>query len=388
MNAMKPIPRLTACLAGAIASMSLLTGSQADAASAQILGWNNLGMHCMDSDYSVFSILPPYNTIESQLIVGGKLITNGAGYTVTYQAVADADGSFNSTSRGKGNFINSAFALFGASLAVDQGLPVPGPETFWMPGTNNTPQAMKFENTYRWFTAYGIPITPYDDAGRKNPYPMMRLIARDGGGTPLATNDIVLPVSDEMDCRACHASGSQAAAMPVGGWVGNANPERDYRLNILRLHDEKQFAAHTALYNAALAARGFSPQGLYHGVVADGKPVLCAACHASEALATGSYSTIPALTASVHSKTRGRPGSRTAPHARRLRQSCRLLPLPSRLRHQVPPGCDGWGDCQRWHDGHAMPELPRQHECGRRGEPHRLADGAELPELPHRHSHE
>lgn len=28
------------------------------AASAVILGWNNLGMHCMDSDYSVFTVLP------------------------------------------------------------------------------------------------------------------------------------------------------------------------------------------------------------------------------------------------------------------------------------------------------------------------------------------
>jgi hypothetical protein len=55
------------------------------------LGWNNLGMHCMDSDYSVFSILPPYNTIEAQLIVGGKLIKAGAGYTVTYEAIADPD---------------------------------------------------------------------------------------------------------------------------------------------------------------------------------------------------------------------------------------------------------------------------------------------------------
>ena len=29
-----------------------------------LVGWNNLGMHCMDSDYSVFSILPPFNTIK------------------------------------------------------------------------------------------------------------------------------------------------------------------------------------------------------------------------------------------------------------------------------------------------------------------------------------
>src|SRR5512138_317751 len=59
------------------------------AANSTILGWNNLGMHCMDSDYSIFSILPPYNTIESQLIVGGRLVTNGTVYTVTYEAVAD-----------------------------------------------------------------------------------------------------------------------------------------------------------------------------------------------------------------------------------------------------------------------------------------------------------
>ena len=73
-----------AVLAAALGAPLILT-----AASNQILGWNNLGMHCMDSDYSVFSILPPYNTIESQLIVGGKLVTNASGYTVTYQAVAD-----------------------------------------------------------------------------------------------------------------------------------------------------------------------------------------------------------------------------------------------------------------------------------------------------------
>ena len=46
------------------------------AANSQVLSWNNLGMHCMDSDYSVFSVLPPYNTIEAQLIVNGALVTN------------------------------------------------------------------------------------------------------------------------------------------------------------------------------------------------------------------------------------------------------------------------------------------------------------------------
>ena len=80
-----------------------------------VLGWNNLGMHCMDSDYSVFTILPPYNTIEAQLIVNGKLVTNGTGYTVTYEAVADPTGSINSTSQGKTDFFQYTPQLYGAS---------------------------------------------------------------------------------------------------------------------------------------------------------------------------------------------------------------------------------------------------------------------------------
>jgi len=272
----------------------------------QLLGWNNLGMHCMDSDYSVFSILPPYNTVEAQLIVNGKLVLTGAGNTVTYQAVADSTGSFNSTAMGKGNYYTYAQALFGATLAPEGGL------AGWsMPGPGNTPQGMLFEATNQpaagvvtpvnWWRAEGIPISPYDDEHNKNPYPLMRLVARNSGGTVIATNDVVLPVSDEMDCRSCHASGTQAAAKPAGGWVWNGQQERDFRLNILRLHDEHQFARHEVLYIAALAARGFNSHGLYRGVLADQKPVLCASCHASEALGAPSYGTIPPLTTSIHS---------------------------------------------------------------------------------------
>src|SRR5664279_3251618 len=89
------------------------------AATSTILGWNNLGMHCMDSDYSVFTVLPPYNTIEAQLIVNGLLVTNGAGYTIPYQAVADPAGSFNSTAMGKGNYYDFVTALYGPTLAPE-----------------------------------------------------------------------------------------------------------------------------------------------------------------------------------------------------------------------------------------------------------------------------
>lgn len=276
------------------------------AASSSLLGWNNLGMHCMDRDFSVFSVLPPYNTIEAQLIVNGKLVKSGSGYTVTYEAVADPDGSVNTTSKGKGNFYDFTSRLYGP-LSPDQGL------VGWsMPGPLNTPQQMLFEvnNTpaagvstpVNWFRAEGIPITPYDDAGKNNPYPLMRLVAHNSTGQVLTYSDVVLPVSDEMDCRACHASGSGAAAQPKAGWVTGQPVEREYRLNILRLHDERQFQDHAAEYAAALAAKGFSADGLYANVMVNGTPVLCAACHASEALQAPSYGNIPPLTAAVHSR--------------------------------------------------------------------------------------
>jgi hypothetical protein len=116
-----------------IAGALLIVVNPGSAASAQVLGWNNLGMHCMDSDYSVFSILPPYNTIEAQLIVAGKLVTNGIGYTVTCQAVADPDGSPHDTNRNAahsyaafGNYSWSLMARVGAATATDSGTIVIG----------------------------------------------------------------------------------------------------------------------------------------------------------------------------------------------------------------------------------------------------------------------
>ena len=54
-----------------------------------VVAWNNLGMHCMDDDYSIFTILPPFNTVNAQLInAQGKLVTASTGLTLTYEAVA------------------------------------------------------------------------------------------------------------------------------------------------------------------------------------------------------------------------------------------------------------------------------------------------------------
>ncbi|MBL9137754.1 MAG: immunoglobulin domain-containing protein [Verrucomicrobiales bacterium] len=292
-RSLQPLDRRVAPRAGSRSGWSLVVAIlcawglalESRGATASLLGWNNLGMHCMDSDYSVFSILPPYNTIEAQLIVGGKLVRSGNGYSVTYEAVADPDGSINSTSIGKGNFYDFTASLYGP-LAPDQGLAGWG-----MPGPSNIPQSMLFEalnqpvpgvfTPVHWFRAEGIPITPYDDAGNKNPYPLLRLVARNGSGQVIARSDIVAPVSDEMDCSVCHGS------------------KETFRENILSMHDAKEFARDPVAYGQALQAMNYRPDGLLP-TAQHGQPILCAKCHASEALGTKSFGTIPPLTTSMH----------------------------------------------------------------------------------------
>ncbi len=280
----------------AIALAAMLHTAQAGSGQPTLIGWNNLGMHCMDDDYSVFSILPPFNTVDAQLINSqGKLVTLGSGFTVSYEAVADPDGSINRTGVGKSNFWEFAPVAFGATLAPEFGL-----AGTRMSGPSNTPQPLTFNAAFNWFEVLGFPVTPVDDAGRYNPYPMLRLVARDTAGTKLAETKVVTPVSSEMDCRACHASNAGPAARPTAGWQNDANGKRDFRLNILKLHDEKNLA--NPGYQAALAANGWPAAGLHHAVTQTGAVILCAKCHSSEALGTGGAPGTSSLTRAMHAK--------------------------------------------------------------------------------------
>ena len=276
----------------------ILLAAAAGAEEWTLVGWNNLGMHCMDPDYGVFALLPPYNTLEAQLVDdAGQLVTRADGVTVTYEAIADPTGSRTSSAADRTNFWQFAEPLFGVSLAPDVGL-----AGHAMPGLANLPQAMAFDAASSTFRAEGIPITPIDDAGATNTYPLMRVVARDAGGHLLATTDVVLPVSTELNCHACHASGSSRAAQPRDGWVHDPDPERDSRLNILRLHDDRELGG--ATFDAALATAGYDAGGLYPTAVG-GTPVLCARCHLSEALPGSGLPEISPLTQAIHRRMAG-----------------------------------------------------------------------------------
>ena len=264
-----------------------------------LLAWNDLGMHCMDGkDFSVFSILPPYNNLDAQLILkdgtSNKHVTSGV--TLTYEAL-DHAGHINTTSVGKTNFFSFKNLLFpGAGSTPDVGLT--GNKT-----PSHTPNPMTYNATNNWFEATGIPILNYDDNGARNFYPMVRVVAKDSAGATLATADVVLPVSDEMDCSKCHASTvTSQDAKPFKGWVNNSDTLKDYKLNILRLHDEKNPYA-VRDYQSDLRAKGYdyNVSGL-EATVNAGTPILCSICHKSNALQTSGFSGIKSLTQALHSK--------------------------------------------------------------------------------------
>jgi hypothetical protein len=140
-----------------------------------------------------------------------------------------------------------------------------------------------------WFEAAGIPITAFDDYGRENPWPLMRVQAR-AGGNVLASIDTVLPISGEANCGGCH---NDPADIPAGTGTGIAtenlttvalamedplfnqvplNVSREWAadINILRLHDQE---------HGTSMATGIDPNT---GRLA--APVVCQSCHYTPAL--------------------------------------------------------------------------------------------------------
>ncbi|MGA8832137.1 MAG: hypothetical protein WB554_11050, partial [Desulfomonilaceae bacterium] len=236
--------------------------------SYQVFAYNDLGMHCYDSDFSVASVLPLYNVLRAQVLLKGltPLFMDSTAVNLTYQAIADPSGSINTTSANKTNFWTYVQKLFGVSLAVDTGL-----KGQKMPGTANIPQpfASAYDATMNWFGAEGIPITCTDDAGKFNAEALMRVSAKAvSGGATLSALDTVVPASNEMNCSNCHASPNGVAANSatltkygIAAWSTSTTPAIQIKQNILILHD--------AINKTTLMAN---------------QPVLCASCHYSKAL--------------------------------------------------------------------------------------------------------
>lgn len=202
--------------------------TSATSASYVVLGYNELGMHCMNQNFNELCILPPFNTLRAQVIRRGEephIVKSGV--TVRYSIPG------NTISSTKTNFWNRAHALFGVTLPNDVGL------------TGNSLKGTLVPSGQNDWQATGIPITPVMDDGTLNPYPLSRIEVL-LNQTRVAATQAVVPVSWEISCNLCHTT-----------------PGISVETDILRKHDSRH---HTNL----MASR----------------PVLCAKCHADPALGT------------------------------------------------------------------------------------------------------
>jgi hypothetical protein len=190
-----------------------------------IVGWNDLGMHCANKDFSSIVVLPPFNNLKAQVIKRGdanniphKMTT---GYSVTYEVPG------NTYSVGKTNFWTYANQLFGANLQPNIGLTGNG-----LTGTMTADSIS--------FYATGIPLTPYTDANltTEDPFQLALLKVYDANNNLLAQTTPVIPVSNEINCVSSGCHNSMAA--------------------IISGHEDRQLPT----------------------------PVLCASCHPSNALGT------------------------------------------------------------------------------------------------------
>ncbi len=168
-------------------------------------------------------------------------------------------------------------------------------------------------NEVDWFEAAGIPFAAYDDSGRENAYPLVRVQAKSPGGNLLATVDTVLPISGEASCKNCHADPSEfpasrtsqptaalvAAGLPVASQLddpdGDSLPvdvsvEYATDINVLRLHDLTHGAKYVDTANnptpCDISANGGDGDAtcLTNLALVQNKSVVCQVCHYTPAL--------------------------------------------------------------------------------------------------------
>lgn len=157
-----------------------------------ILGYNDLGMHCIQPDYSQFLILPPGNNIIVQIFEKNptsKLLTNGI--KVKYKINSQDDPTKYT------NFWTYA-KKYGYDVPKGQGITGNSLEGF-----------MTLDPTKRFWVATAIPVvSKTGGTGPTTPYQTATITVFDQyTNKVLAQFDkLVVPVSPEMDCLNCHTS--------------------------------------------------------------------------------------------------------------------------------------------------------------------------------------
>ena len=174
----------------------------------------------------------------------------------------------------------------------------------------NFPFGYVAENV-NWYEGAGIPFAAYDDFGRENAYPLVRVEAKQGN-TTVATVDTVLPISGEASCTNCHSDPADVqnsrtsqptdtllgANLPVATSLDDPDQnlptdvsvEYAADINILRLHDLKHGANYVNTAGVTTPCNVTSNGGngdascLINQALVQGKPAVCQVCHYTPAL--------------------------------------------------------------------------------------------------------
>lgn len=200
-----------------------------------VLGYNDLGMHCMNQDFSELMILPPYNNLHAQVLdrsgENPRLVTQGV--TVSYSIPG------NTYSVGKTNFWDYVHALLGVTLQPNIGL------------TNNGLSGTMSPTGDNDWSATGIPITPLMDTLQENPYSLadIRVLVNN---QEQAHTQAVVPVSWEISCDLCHNDSDAPASVLVAHDL----------LHETNLQNEKPVLCARCHQQAPLGASGLGEPGL------------------------------------------------------------------------------------------------------------------------------
>ncbi len=162
-----------------------------------------------------------------------------------------------------------------------------------------------------WYEGAGIPFSAFDDFGRENPYPLVRVQATLNNSV-VATLDTVLPISGEASCVNCHADPADvqssrtsqptdaltSAGLPVVTSLDDPDDnlpqvvsvEYASDINVLRLHDLKHGANYVDTANQSTPCDITANNGngdsncLINKALVQAKPVVCQVCHYTPAL--------------------------------------------------------------------------------------------------------
>lgn len=305
-----------------------------------VMGWNDLGMHCYNPEFKDLAVLPPFNTLWAQVILRGdppQIVTQDISVSYSFAE--------NTYSVGKTDFWQYDVQLFGVDLPDNVGLTGKG-----LSGL------MDIHDDH--FVAEGIPLTEYNDSDHTTrvPYQLAEIIVRNAQGDELTRNQVVAPVSTEMHCEYCHFDG--AFDVSTG----------KIETNILTLHDNENLDEY--------------PAG-HEGRLMDRRPILCAECHASNALASPGLPGIPNFSKAIHEKHDGE-----VPDSTDGCYNCHPGPDTKCLRdvmsseysmgctnchggmHEVSTNPNPWLNEPRCDDCHSEPQYAQNHDLYRQSTGH------------------